>query len=97
MAALWDALLPGALVEAEGVRALRKRLDQSYRLDPLIVPPHKGLDAACCSGKYNPGKTVLALPWFLCFSWAPSHQAFTFQQCRYWCLLAGRAVPGAGL
>lgn len=59
------------MVEAQGVRGFRKSLDQSCRLDPLIVSHHNSLDAACCSGKRNPGKAVPALPCFSCSSWAP--------------------------
>lgn len=59
------------MVEAQGVRGFRKSLDQSCRLDPLIVSHHNSLDAACCSGKRNPGKAVSALPCFSCSSWAP--------------------------
>lgn len=36
----WDMALAGALVEAQGVRRFRKSLDQSCRLDALIVPHH---------------------------------------------------------
>jgi len=66
---LGDALLPGAAVGAEGVRGFRKGSDRSCGLDRPIVSQRNGLDAACSSGKYNTGKTVL--PWFLCSSWAP--------------------------
>lgn len=73
------------MVEAQGVRGFRKSLDQSCRLDPLIVSHHNSLDAACCSGKRNPGKAVPALPCFSCSSWAPPRQALTFRQRLYLC------------
>lgn len=73
------------MVEAQGVRGFRKSLDHSCRLDPLIVSHHNSLDAACCSGKRNPGKAVPALPCFSCSSWAPPRQALTFRQRLYLC------------
>lgn len=67
----WAVVLAGALVEAQGVRGFRKSLAQSCWLDALIVSHHNSLDAACCSGKHNPGKAGTALPCFLSSSWAP--------------------------
>lgn len=37
----------------------------------VLIVSHNSLDAACCSGRCNPGKAVATLPWFLCSSWAP--------------------------
>lgn len=60
--AMEDVLLLSAWVEAEGLREFRKRLDQSCRLDPPVVSQCDGLDAACCSGTHNLGKTAPVLP-----------------------------------